>query len=539
MTDLDYDVVIVGAGPVGVAFANLMGKYGLRTLIVDKALEILEIPRAIGLCEEGSRVLDACGVMTTFREHTLEINEIRFDIPLGNSLFSLNTQRKKNGYPEMRTFYQPNLERCLRSGLSQFEHVELLCETQYLSHRDKGSSVEVSLLVNQESGEQQDISCRFLVACDGSSSSVRKAMDIGYKGRTYGQEWLIFDAENDLTPDQKVVLLGNRERPGITMPAPAGKRRWEFVVKENDSIEELFADGSIRQLLAPWGSIEELKIERKTTYTFHARSANEFRRGNVFLVGDAAHVTPPFAGQGLMAGLRDCYNLAWKLKAVHDQTAGNALLETYQTERKPQVRQITFFAEFIGSMLLPQTRLSVFVRDRAFKLMSVLGMFSMNDGGGFRKLSNHINGGLARHLAVSKLFGTGFEIPQIEVCSEPETPALLDHVLGDHFYLIGVDDHPASGLAGDVIQRWVALGGRFAVFRTQSEDSLTQGSREQSHENQSLPDFLQLDCSDLSNNSLFNPNRVLAIRPDKMIVVNSKKDKINKKLHHYISQVAV
>ncbi|MBT8116121.1 MAG: FAD-dependent monooxygenase [Arenicella sp.] len=519
-----YDVVIIGAGPVGTTFANLLGKYGVKTLIVDKEQDILPIPRAIGLCEEGSRVLDAAGVLGDFDKHTVDIEAVHFDTPLGNTLFSLDVNRNKNGYREMRTFYQPQLEQFLRDSLVKFECVDLATATKCVGFDDQQDHVQLSLSANDEF---IDVSCRFVVACDGAVSETRKSLDIAYRGQTYAQEWLIFDAENDLVPDKKVVFLGNKERPGVTLPAPAGRRRWEFVVKEGDDIEQLFAGESIRELLSPWGDMEQMAIERKTTYTFHARSARQFRKGNVFLVGDAAHVTPPFAGQGLMAGLRDCYNLAWKLNGVLRGTFHQRILDTYNSERQSQVRQVVSFAKFIGSMVLPQGNISTSVRDKAIKLMTLLGLFSMNQGGGMRKMSNHINGSMMRHMLIRKIRGTGYEFPQQEVIDGHGETSLIDHCLGDTFCLIAYDQHPAASMSPTLITRWQSIGGQFAIIHSSKDNSEFSAD--------ALPEATSLIDIDGNYWLVFAGNKkIIGIRPDKMIVVNSSPAGLEKRLDKYL-----
>lgn len=524
----EYDAVIVGAGPVGANLANLMGKFGVSTLLIDKEDDVLEIPRAIGLCEEGSRVLGASGILERFEDQTLKIDTIRFQKRLGEQMFYAEFDEGRNGYPELRTFYQPDLERCMRSALEQYDHVELSTGTECLQFVDLGDRVKLRL---SKLGETQNVSCRFLFACDGSTSPIRKSLGIPFEGETYGQDWLIFDATVDPNPDRVVMPLGDPNRPGITLPAPGGRRRWEFVVKEDDDRRRLFDDETIRDLLAPWGNVDDMAIERKTIYTFHSRIADTFQTDNVFLVGDAAHITPPFAGQGLMAGLRDTYNLAWKVSGVLNGQLRGDVLETYSTERIPQVQQINFFAKFIGSILLPQKRLSVFCRDVVINLTKALRLHSSTKPAHLRKMSNHINGTTFRNWSVSKFRKTGFELPQFEVGDATGQRNLIDRFTGDHFYLIAMGADPTEMLTPTVLARWNAIGGRALRIETEKADAAPYDCTRPS----------KADLLDKAGHykSLFeHGRRVLVVRPDKMIVINTSPPRLSIKLAEYLDRTA-
>ena len=523
-----YDVVIVGAGPVGTNLANLLGKYGVSTLLVDKEEGILQIPRAIGLCEEGSRVLAASGILERFEDQVLKIDSIRFQKTLGEQMFYAEIDEGRNGYPELRTFYQPALERCMRGALEQYEHVELSTGTECLQFVDLGGAVKLRLRC---SAETQNVRCRFLLACDGSTSSIRKTLGIPFKGETYGQDWLIFDAQVDPRPDRVVVPLGDPNRPGITLPAPGGRRRWEFVVKEDDDRDLLFEDETIRKLLAPWGNVDDMAIERKTIYTFHSRIADTFQVGNVFLVGDAAHITPPFAGQGLMAGLRDGYNLAWKINGVLKSQLRDEVLETYSPERIPQVRQINFFAKFIGSILLPQKRWSVMLRDVVITLTKTLGMHSDTKPANLRKMSNHINGSGFRNWWVSKFRKIGFEFPQFGVHGHDGQSELIDQLIGDHFYLISMGHDARADLTPDALSKWQAIGGRALQIET--------GPVNTSQNLRTCPvKSVLYDEVGHYKTVLQGGQRVLVVRPDKMIVISTSRSKLSVKLADYLDKIA-
>jgi 3-(3-hydroxy-phenyl)propionate hydroxylase len=524
-----YDVVIVGAGPVGVAMASLLGKYKISTLLIDREPKINETPRAISLCEEGSRVLSAAGVLETFTSHIHNIAKLRFDRPYGKTMAFGKTDTKINGYPTLRTYYQPDLERCLRASLDQYDHVDLSVSTTCLNFQDHGTGVSLNI---DKDGQNLNIHCRFMIASDGSNSTTRKTLGINFQGKTYGEDWIVFDAEYNPLPDDEVVLLCDPDRPGITMSAPNGRRRWEFLVKDTDDRELILEDLAVAELLKPWGDARDMALTRKTIYTFHARIADSFQKANVFLIGDAAHITPPFAGQGLMAGFRDCYNLAWKIRDVLGARARPQLLETYETDRKHQVKQIIWFAKFVGAYLLPPNRLSANFRDLGMKLGRLLGAHSDSKPIEFSKIPNHINGNLLRHIFISKWKKIGFEFPQHLVATAAGKAHLIDHLMNDHHYLISINRDPSVALNPDLAARWRAIGGRFLMLdhRQPNESAAILTS-----------DYCLRLLTQCDNYRTFfaRPDTIIAIRPDKMIIVNCPSDKLESKLDRYLLNIEI
>jgi 3-(3-hydroxy-phenyl)propionate hydroxylase len=524
-----YNVVIVGAGPVGVAMASLLGKYNISTLLIDREPKINEVPRAISLCEEGSRVLSAVGVLEAFTASILKITKLRFDRPYGKTMALGKTDTMINGYPTLRTYYQPDLERCLRASLDEYDHVDLSVSTTCLSFQDHGTGVSLNI---DKDGKNLDVRCRFMIASDGSNSTTRKSLGFKFKGKTYGEDWIVFDAENNPLPDDEVVLLCDPDRPGITMSAPNGRRRWEFLVKDTDDRELILEDLAVAELLKPWGDARDMALTRKTIYTFHARIADSFRKANIFLIGDAAHITPPFAGQGLMAGFRDCYNLAWKIRDVLDGRARPELLETYETDRKPQVKQIVWFAKCVGAYMLPPNHLSAGLRDLGLKLGRLLGAHSESKPLEFSKIANHINGNLFRHIFMSKWRKTGFEFPQHLVAAASGKTHLMDHLINDHYYLIGINRDPAAALNPSIAARWRAIGGRFLMLEHRLPD--------QSTATPTSDHCLRLitQC-DNYRNFFARTDTIIAIRPDKMIIVNCPSDQLESKLDRYLLNTEV
>jgi 3-(3-hydroxy-phenyl)propionate hydroxylase len=516
--NIDYDVIIVGAGPTGVLAANLLGGYGVRTLVLDREADIVMIPRAVGMCEEGSRILGSAGLDVDCSDAFYPINNVQFvDGDLKPQFFG-DMDWYRNGFRPIRMFHQPSLEREMRKSLERFPHVDLWSEVEMLHFEDGGSDVLVTV---RRQGEELQLRCRYLLGCDGAKSSVRSALGIGFSGSTYPQDWVIVDIENNPIASNDVAFTIDPRRPSVTMPGPGRRRRWEFVVKKDDDVETIFEDKNLLELIAPWGDMSGIKIERKAVYTFHARTARHYQKGRVFLLGDAAHITPPFAGQGMMAGLRDAYNLCWKIAAVVQGRVGEVALASYEIERIPQSKQIINFAQFMGSIILPQKKFKASFRDAVFKLLRLFGLHSENKGLDVQKIPNHINGSLLRHALVSKFRKTGIELPQHSLDTTCGRRERSDKLMGCQFRILGWNLDPAHYLAKGTLRRWQEAGGKVSTL-TSRESFETSGE-------------LHLDRSQHYRETFMSGKRVLVIRPDKMIVLNCTPQELDQKLNHYLN----
>lgn len=519
-THENYDVIIIGAGPTGVVAANLLGDQGVKTLVVDQEADIVKIPRAVGICEEGSRILDAAGMDVQSADAFCTINNVYFVDRDLKSQFHGDMDWRKDGYRALRMFHQPSLEAEMRDALSRFDHVDLWCETELIEFEDSGSDVAVSL---RRGEEVQRLHCSYLLGCDGARSMIRRALDIGFSGSTYPQDWVILDIENNPIRNNDIAFSIDPRRPSVTMPGPGGRRRWEFVVKKDDDVETIFDVNNLLKLLAPWGDMSNIKIARKAVYTFHARTAEHYQKGRVFLLGDAAHITPPFAGQGMMAGLRDAHNLCWKIAAVLQGRIGPVALASYEVERIPQSKQIIGFAQFMGSIILPQQKLKAGLRNAIFKTLRILGVYSEHHGLPIQKIPNHINGSLLRHALVSRFKKTGIELPQylLDTCCGRRLPS--DRLMGSHFRILGWNLDPTEHLEKSSLDRWQQVGGRLSTltalehFDTRSE--------------------MILDRSQHYRETFSSGARVLVLRPDKMIVLNCKPADLDRELNSYLDSL--
>jgi 3-(3-hydroxy-phenyl)propionate hydroxylase len=345
-TESVYDVAIVGLGPTGAVLANLCGLAGLRTVVYERSTEPHPDPRAVHLDAEIARVLQQCGFEAELDRLLTVSAGMEYVTADGEHLFTFEGFEREPllGWHEDYVFHQPDLDRMLRAGLNRFEHVD------------------VRLGVEAPPVAELTSLARFVVACDGASSVVREQLGITLLDRGYDEDWLVVDldlrAGMPLELPRVIQQVCDPERLATYVPGHPPHHRFEFRIEHHDERGDrgdLLPDPW--SLVAPWGfTSENSQLLRSARYRFHALMADRWRRGRVFLAGDAAHQMPPFMGQGLCSGVRDAANLAWKLAAVCAGEVGSVhdveeLLQSYERERRPHVDAVIELSIEAGRLL--------------------------------------------------------------------------------------------------------------------------------------------------------------------------------------------
>jgi 3-(3-hydroxy-phenyl)propionate hydroxylase len=358
-------VLIVGAGPAGLTLANLLGTEGVDTVLVERNPGCVPEPRAVALDGESMRTLQAAGLADTVSETIKQGFVADYINGEGTHLFSTDLTARPYGYCLQNTFDQPTLERQLLAGLSRFDCVSVYHGTGLLDFRQEGERVSARL--RTADGRESRLEADYMVGCDGGRSGVRQALGIDMCGDRLPQKWLVVDTvDRHLIGEPECRFFCDPARPAMTILRPGGERRWEWMLLEGETDEEMLADARIRALLADHTDADSVEIYRKCVYGFSAVVAERFSQGRVYLAGDAAHMTPPFAGQGLNAGLRDVRNLSWKLARVLDGTLPASLLDTYDVERHDAARTMVDMAVMLGDQIQPTDTGAAAERDAMF-----------------------------------------------------------------------------------------------------------------------------------------------------------------------------
>jgi 3-(3-hydroxy-phenyl)propionate hydroxylase len=364
--DLSYDVVVVGAGPTGLTLANLLGQAGVRVLLIERNEGTVSAPRAVSIDDESLRTMQAIGLINAVMRDVAADYGSHYFTAGGRCFARVEPTTREYGFPRRNAFTQPQLESTLLQGLRRFPNVTVMFRHSVESIEE--SSSEVRLLVEAHHGDVAWVRATFVAACDGARSMFRKHIGANMLGHNYAQRWLIIDlaATNDRLRQTRVVC--NPRRPMITLPGPRGIRRYEFMLNAGEEDEVATQPEFIRNLLNSYGPDADVPVARRQVYAFHALIADRWNTDRIFLAGDAAHLSPPFAGQGMNSGIRDAFNLAWKLAAIVQNRLRPSLLKTYFEEREPHAAALIKLAVNMGRIMMPRSPLHALLMQTAFRL---------------------------------------------------------------------------------------------------------------------------------------------------------------------------
>ncbi len=374
---IETDVLISGLGPVGATLANLLGQQGVRVLAVERETAVYPLPRAAHFDAEIMRVWQGLGLLEQVKAISRVAPAYEFRTAKGEVLlrFDLGAVTLAPGFEPSWMFNQPDLERALRGKLADYPSVETRLGTS-LERFDASVNEGVRATIVDGSGSATEVRARYLVGCDGASSAVRKALKIEHFDYGFDEPWLVVDAQ--VRRPEKMPSLNlqicDPERPTTCVLMGPGRHRWEFMIRPGEDPQSFLDDRRISSLLSAWVSEEDVLIDRKAVYRFHGLVAKDWRRGHAILAGDAAHQTPPFAGQGMCSGIRDAVNLAWRLGHVIRGEAGDTILDSYQTEREPHVRALTEAAIAMGRVVCMPDAEAAAQRDAALLAQRAQGL---------------------------------------------------------------------------------------------------------------------------------------------------------------------
>ena len=378
--DVEVDVAIVGYGPVGQATAALLGRAGHRVAAYERFNEIYRMPRAVHLDHEIMRLLQALGLAEAVKAQMIPLHEYHWFGADGEPLMTLTPQRPApSGWEPDYLFFQPELEASLDGCADEHDRVTVRrgWVAEGLIEDANGATLTIRRQQEDEPGrltptdETQTVRARWVVGADGANSVVRELAGIGRRDLGFQERWLVVDAEpNDMAALADLPAACqwcDPRRPTTHVHSGPRHHRWEFMLLPGESAEDFDDPARVWSLLEPWYRPEDGPLTRTAVYEFRSVLAERMRAGRALLVGDAAHLTPPFLGQGLCSGLRDAANLAWKLDLVLRGLAPDALLDSVETERQPQTEWVIRFAIELGKVLCELDPKAAAERDAAVR----------------------------------------------------------------------------------------------------------------------------------------------------------------------------
>ncbi len=460
---LATEVLIIGAGPTGLTLANLLGQAGVRTIIIDRKAGTVAEPRAVSIDDESLRTMQAAELDEAVLVDVVKGYGVHyFDKPGGRCFGKVEPVGKQYGYPKRNAFRQPLFESTLKRGMDRFSSLTPLFRHELLDFIQDDSGVHARL--RNEAGDILEVRTQYMVACDGGRSPVRKQLGIDMVGSSFKSRWLVVDLDQDDDPFWQTRVYCDAQRPVVEVPGPHRTRRFEFMLKDNEADEEMLSEANLGKLLQPFRGDKPYSLVRKVVYTFHARVASRWQAGRVFLAGDAAHLTPPYAGQGMNSGVRDAHNIAWKLVAVlRGQMAPNAL-DSYERERRDHAWALIKLALNLGVVMAPASALQAKFISGTFRIIGLIP--PLRDY--FLQMKFKPKPRFTQGLVLSKGKAGGLRagtmLPQPTLFNAKGDAKLLDKYIGPGFALIQYGDLSSQRL--DQLQHplWNHLDARRIVI---------------------------------------------------------------------------
>ncbi len=495
----DIEVAVVGAGPVGLMLANLLAIAGVQVVVLEANEGLLGLPRAIAYDAETLRLFSQIGLLDDIKSGLIQNPHVRHLNARGRVLMQADPPPcGPYGHSSLGTFYQPEFERVLLRGLARFDNVRVLFGHTVTNLLQGNEDVLLSIATRRGAST---LRTRFVVGCDGGTSRVRDLLGAKLIGSTYSQRWLVVDAILKGHDVNQISFYCDPGRPRVELPAIGDRVRWEFMQLPGETEEELKNDRRIMPLIAESTRYRDVQVERKAVYTFHARVADRWRNGRGFLAGDAAHLMPPFAGQGMNGGMKDAVNLAWKLSAVVKGLAAEAILDSYEPERAPVVRKMVDVSRRLGAVIMPTNRGVAALRDAIFACLNMSRAFRDFIGRGGVLPPPAIGRSPLTGSASDALIGQMLPQPSVET---PDGSFLLDTLQACHQWMVlGIGVDPATMLSTRDLGVLDALGVSFVCINGLGK----------------TPRTLELRCDDATFDAWAKRHAVRAVlvRPDRFI----------------------
>ena len=434
--DKNFDVIIVGMGPSGLVLGGLLANYGISVGIFEKKESTVTEPRAVSIDDESLRTLQSFSVHQAVLKNVSQNYGSHYYDAKGKLFLKVEPNSRENGFFKRNAFDQPTFEMTLREHLKKKNNININFLHTLVSIKNETNRV-IANFTNSK-GLKKSFLARYLVGCDGGQSTVRDLIGAVMKGSSFNQNWLVVDIYKTRNFFRHTEVHCNPKRPSITLPGPSGIRRYEFKLNDGESSKK-FREDFTRELLRNAGKDGKAKIRRSAVYHFHALISSAWRKKSVFIAGDAAHLSPPFAGQGMNSGIRDVGNLGWKLAVAIKKPKSKDVLETYYLERKEHCWALISLAIRMGKIMTPKSKLGSFFNASFFRLIKInktlLSHVSQMKYRPKPKISRGIVFFHGKETRIDKkLIGTLF--PQPLVHDKKGIASYLDDILGNKFSLV-------------------------------------------------------------------------------------------------------
>jgi 3-(3-hydroxy-phenyl)propionate hydroxylase len=527
-SEISTDVLVVGSGPCGLTIANLLGTYGINTTVIDREKLPIDYPRAVGIDDESLRTCQAFGLVNDVVADAIQNTPIRYYTSWGRCFAHVKPSTQPFGWPRRNLFLQPMLESTLRTGLERFPNVQTHYGTELLNVSQDASGVTAT--TQNADGDEQLVRAKFVVGADGGRSSVRRILNLEMLGETASVKWLVVDVADDELDAPFSAVYCDTKQPVLMIPLPYKHRRWEFKLQPHDDETNVTEPGYVLDLLKKrYVNVSLPTVLRARVYMHHSKTASSFGVGRAFVAGDAAHLQPPFFGQGMNSGFRDATNIAWKLAAVIRGQADQKLLDTYDAERRPHAMEMVKFATRIGSMYSPKSLATERARDLGFQAIQKFPggrdyILQMK-----YKPMPHYTEGVVVHDPTFGVGAVGRMFLQTDVeCTSingKRTRLKLDDAIGPWFAVIGINCDPRKTLSAPTLAWWNEIGAMFVTVKRPRSYARSLTKQESDPLPPSLEDGL-VTLEDVDGGFrdwlLSRPNdQIIVLRPDRYVAATS------------------
>ncbi|WP_171457843.1 FAD-dependent monooxygenase [Acinetobacter sp. ANC 4779] len=492
----DADVAIIGYGPSGVAAANILGKHGIKTIIFEKDKDLYSRARAVTVSDWTMRCFQAIGLddaVAKDMDETAGLRWIKYD---GTEILRMGFPPSILGkHPTSYAIYQPKMEETLRKGVERYkDHCQIYFGSTVNTVSQNAECVELNII--DENQEQRIVRVKYALGCDGGSSKTRESLNIQLVGDTVDTKWVVIDARVKRWWKNRNLLTfwSDQKRPVVDIALSLSNHRWEIPLESHETEQDFQTNEQIWPLLNSMGVTDkEVELYQHAFYRHHVRRAEKWRDGRVFLLGDAAHMMPPWAGAGMQSGIRDAFNLCWKLVEVLNERMPESVLDSYEIERAPNVEFYTQVAVQLGRIIKQQV---------TEEEMAVIGP-QLSAEPPVLKLPE-IEAGWVQNVSSSAV---GKILPQPKVTDSRGKLGYLDDITDDSIFVLGNRIDPKLVMSAEQISQWDQLNVKYFTLLSAEDDG--KGYDDIIDINNTLIDWLNQHKA-----------KTVVVRPDKFIVAD-------------------
>ena len=368
---IDTEVLIVGAGPVGLFAANECARHNLRWRLIEERSSQSEHSKALAIFPRTLEIFDMAGIVAPFLERANRVTKVAVMIR-DRSLAHMKFEPAESPYSFVAMVPQDVTERLLLEELRR-KGGNVEYETKFISAEQDDDGVNVTI---ERRGELARLTAPIVVGCDGAHSAVRHQLHLPFEGAEYEGSFLLADIEtNDALPADEMQLCPSEFGPVAIFPMSATRRR--VVATIEDAEGDAPSLDLVRNVLAQRAptSIEARVLHWSSYFRIHHRQVAQLQEGRIFIAGDAAHIHSPFGGQGMNTGLHDVWNLVWKLDLFRKGHGNQRLLDSYSSERLPVIKNVIETTDLLTKVMGTPNKLAQVLRDAIIPMVSRLAPF--------------------------------------------------------------------------------------------------------------------------------------------------------------------